>query len=63
MVTQIRNVLERYRDAGGSVKIEMFEGSGHGPIFDAAERWSAIFFEFLAEAERNVATGSASRTK
>lgn len=50
MVTQIRQVLERYRDAGGQVRMEMFEGSGHGPIFDAAERWSALFFEFLASA-------------
>jgi pimeloyl-ACP methyl ester carboxylesterase len=50
MVTQIRQVLERYRDAGGQVRTEMFEGSGHGPIFDAAERWSALFFEFLASA-------------
>ena len=25
----------------------MLEGSGHGPMFDAAERWSSIFFGFL----------------
>jgi len=31
--------------------MEMFEGSGHGPIFDAAERWRAMFFEFLASAD------------
>lgn len=48
MVTQIRTVLERYRDAGGRVRMEMFEGSGHGPLFDAADRWQALFFEFLA---------------
>ena len=48
MVTQIRNVLERYGAAGGRVRMEMFEGSGHGPIFDAADRWSELFFEFLA---------------
>ena len=51
MVTQIRTVLERYREAGGHVQMEMFEGSGHGPLFDAAERWSQLFFEFLATAE------------
>ena len=51
MVTQIRNVLERYREAGGHVRMEMFEGSGHGPLFDAADRWSKVFFEFLAAAE------------
>jgi pimeloyl-ACP methyl ester carboxylesterase len=50
MVTQIRTVLERYRDAGGSVRMEMFEGSGHAPMFDAADRWKAIYFEFLASA-------------
>ncbi len=50
-VSQIRNVLERYREKGGRVRMEMLEGSGHGPIFDAPERWSAIFFEFLASAE------------
>ena len=32
-------------------QIEMFEGSGHFPPIDAAERWSALFFEFLASAE------------
>jgi len=50
MVAQIRTVLERYRDAGGRVRMELFEGSGHGPMFDAAERWRAVFFEFLDSA-------------
>jgi pimeloyl-ACP methyl ester carboxylesterase len=47
MVAQIRAVLERYRAAGGRVEIEMFEGSGHFPPIDAAERWSSTFFGFL----------------
>jgi pimeloyl-ACP methyl ester carboxylesterase len=47
MVSQIRELLDRYAQAGGSVRVEMFEGSGHGPVFDAAEKWSGIFFEFL----------------
>ena len=51
MVAQIRAVLERYREAGGRAEIEMFEGSGHFPPIDAAERWSELFFEFLASAE------------
>ena len=51
MVAQIRSVLERYRDAGGRAEMEMFEGSGHFPAIDAAERWSKLFFEFLASAE------------
>ena len=51
MVTQIRNVLEEYGRKGGRVQTEMFEGSGHGPLFDAAPRWSKLFFEFLASVE------------
>jgi pimeloyl-ACP methyl ester carboxylesterase len=47
MVSQIRAVLERYAEAGGSVRSELLAGSGHGPIFDNAERWSQIFFDFL----------------
>jgi pimeloyl-ACP methyl ester carboxylesterase len=50
MVTQIRTVLERYRQAAGDVHIELFEGSGHFPPIDAAERWSALFFEFIESA-------------
>jgi pimeloyl-ACP methyl ester carboxylesterase len=47
MVAQIRAVLERYAAAGGRVETELFEGSGHFPPIDAAERWSARFFGFL----------------
>jgi hypothetical protein len=43
--------------------MEMFEGSGHGPLFDAAERWSTTFFKFLvsAEKEARAATGSSKK--
>ncbi|MFN8497201.1 MAG: alpha/beta hydrolase [Anaerolineae bacterium] len=51
MVSQIRTVLESYAAAGGRVHMEMFEGSGHGPLIDAAERWSRLFFDFLASVE------------
>ncbi len=51
MVTQIGSVLERYRSAGGRVEMELFEGSGHGPHVDAAQRWSVRFFTFLASVE------------
>jgi pimeloyl-ACP methyl ester carboxylesterase len=51
MVSQIRAVLERYRDAGGRVQMELFEGSGHAPLFDAADRWRALFYGFLQSAE------------
>jgi len=48
MVAQIREVLDRYAAAGGSVRVEIIEGSGHGPHLDAASRWLAIFQDFLA---------------
>lgn len=51
MVTHIRNVLSEYHARGGRVDMEMFEGSGHGPLMDAADRWSRLFFEFLALVE------------
>jgi pimeloyl-ACP methyl ester carboxylesterase len=49
MVAQIRDVLERYRAAGGTVEIEMFDGSGHFPPIDAADRWRAVFFGFVED--------------
>ena len=51
MVTQTRAVFERYRAAGGDLRTEEFDGSGHGPIIDAADRWAALFFGFLDDAE------------
>jgi pimeloyl-ACP methyl ester carboxylesterase len=50
MVAQIRDVLERYREAGGRAEIEMFEGSGHFPAIDARERFADVFFGFVASA-------------
>lgn len=47
MVSQIRDVLRRYAEAGGTVRTEMFEGSGHGPHFDARDRWLAVLTDFL----------------
>ena len=48
MVTQIRDVLTAYREAGGRVEMEMFEGSGHFPVADAFDRWRKLFVDFLA---------------
>lgn len=48
MVSQIRDVLERYADRGGRVETEIFEGAGHGPHIDTSDRWSDTFFAFLA---------------
>ncbi|WP_243653597.1 alpha/beta fold hydrolase [Pseudonocardia endophytica] len=50
MITQIRDVLERYAAAGGLVRTEMFDGSGHGPHVDADVRWLAVYLDFLAGA-------------
>ncbi len=47
MVTQTRQVLDRYAAAGGRVEVEMFPGSGHGPFIDAAEAWRARVVRFL----------------
>jgi pimeloyl-ACP methyl ester carboxylesterase len=50
MVTQIRNLLSEYAARGGRVQMSMYDGSGHFPPIDAAERWSAEFFAFLEAA-------------
>jgi pimeloyl-ACP methyl ester carboxylesterase len=42
MVAQTAAVLERC-----GARVERFEGSGHFPPIDAAERWSRTFFAFL----------------
>ncbi len=48
MVGQIAALLERYEKAGGRVRTSIFAGSGHGPHFDAREKWLAEFTEFVA---------------
>jgi hypothetical protein len=40
-----------YGHAGGQVRCEQFDGSGHFAPIDARERWSAVFFEFLESVE------------
>jgi pimeloyl-ACP methyl ester carboxylesterase len=47
MVSQIRRVLTEYGEAGGRVRMEWFEGSGHGPLLDAPDRFKDVFFGFL----------------
>ncbi len=47
MVQQIDSVLDRYAAAGGMVRKEMFEGSGHGPHIDADQAWLHVFKDFL----------------
>jgi len=43
------------------VQMEMLEGSGHGPLFDAAERWSELFYTFLVSAEQGAHAAAAKR--
>lgn len=52
MVSQTGDVLQRYGEAGGSVRTEVFEGVGHSPHLEAPEAWMAVFTEFLAATER-----------
>lgn len=47
MVAQIGDVLDAYERAGGRVVREMFDGSGHAPHIDAAQKWAEVFFRFL----------------
>lgn len=53
MVTQIRDVLGAYADAGGVVRSDLFPGSGHFPPIDAVDAWSATFFAFLGDVEES----------
>lgn len=48
MVAEIQSVLQGYAANGGAVRTEIFEGSGHGPHFDAADRWREVFFGFVS---------------
>lgn len=47
MVDQIADVLGDYADAGGTVRTERFDGSGHGPFLDALDHFTDVFFDFL----------------
>ena len=47
MLDQIHAVLDAYAAAGGAVRKELFEGSGHGPHVDAEDRWAPLFWEFV----------------
>jgi pimeloyl-ACP methyl ester carboxylesterase len=48
MIAQIRALLAAYAAEGGTVRTELFEGSGHAPHIDARDRWLAVLTEFLA---------------
>jgi pimeloyl-ACP methyl ester carboxylesterase len=48
MVTQIRDVLDRYAAAGGKVHIEIIEGAGHSPHLEKKAEWLTVFVTVLA---------------
>ena len=48
MVSQIKAVLDDYSARGGTVHIEMMEGSAHGPHIDNFDRWTELFFGFIS---------------
>ncbi len=51
MVAQIRAVLDRYRERGGQVTVDVVEGSGHFPVLDAADRFRTAFLAHVRAAE------------
>ena len=53
MVTQIKDVLEAYSRAGGTVRTEWFDEAHHLPTFEGRERYLAVFTDFLASASQH----------
>lgn len=47
MVSQTRDVLDAYADAGGTYEEVVHEGAGHGPHIDHAADFNARFLEFV----------------
>ncbi|MGH3445806.1 MAG: alpha/beta fold hydrolase, partial [Nocardioidaceae bacterium] len=48
MVSQTRDVLDRYRYAGGRVEEVVVEGAGHSPHIEKPEEFRATLFGFLS---------------
>nr|WP_212669294.1 alpha/beta hydrolase [Rhodococcus sp. 06-621-2] len=51
MITQIRDVLQAYEDAGGRTRTEWFEASHHLPMIEEPDRWLQAVSSFVAEAD------------
>jgi pimeloyl-ACP methyl ester carboxylesterase len=48
MLGQISSVLERYRQgSGASVREEVLEGAGHGPLIERSERVAELMREVM----------------
>jgi pimeloyl-ACP methyl ester carboxylesterase len=53
MLAQIRNVLDRYgKSSGASVREEVLEGVGHGPLIERSERVAELIKETVGAAQR-----------
>lgn len=50
MIAQIRGVLDRYAEAGGSVREEIFEACGHSPHLEKPARFAALLVEHIGAA-------------
>jgi pimeloyl-ACP methyl ester carboxylesterase len=48
MLSQIRNVLERYAAAGGSYREVVIEDTGHAPFIEKPEEFNAILHAQIA---------------
>jgi len=53
MLAQIRHVLDRYRkSSGASVREEVLEGVGHGPLIERSERVAELMTETVGAGQR-----------
>jgi pimeloyl-ACP methyl ester carboxylesterase len=54
MLAQIRNVLDRYRkSSGATVREEVLEGTGHGPLIERSERVADLMKETISTGLRS----------
>jgi pimeloyl-ACP methyl ester carboxylesterase len=54
MLAQIRHVLDRYRkSSGATVREEVLEGVGHGPLIERSERVSDLMKEAIGAGQRS----------
>ena len=54
MLAQIRKVLDRYgKSSGASVREEVLEGVGHGPLIERSERVAELMKETIGAGQRS----------
>ncbi len=52
MVSQMRQVLERYAEGGGRFREEVFADTGHSPHIEKPEAFERLLFSFMADHAR-----------